>query len=90
MENKCGITGEIRQAIKKVQQDTQVKKIDKSGYAAMKDMNNKLSCKLGTCFLRSPAIKNKFWRFYCLVRQGRLPTEVYKAKVIQSHIPEKC
>jgi 2-oxo-4-hydroxy-4-carboxy--5-ureidoimidazoline (OHCU) decarboxylase len=53
MENKCAITGDIRQAIKKVQQDAQVEKIDKSGYAAMKDMNDKLSWKFNTSFLQT-------------------------------------
>jgi hypothetical protein len=47
--------------LRKVQLDAQVDKNDKSGYASM---NDKLSCKFSTSFLRSAAIENKMWRFY--------------------------
>jgi hypothetical protein len=90
LDNKCIISGDIRKVIKNVQQQVQVDKITKSSYALMQEMNSKLSCKPSTDFLRNPAIKNKIWRFYCLVRQGRLPTEVYKAKTIVGYTPNKC
>ena len=84
------ISGDIRLDMKQRQWNAKHDLIHKSGYSQLAHLNDRVSCKLANDYLNNPTVDSKYVRFYLLVRQGRLPTEVYKAKTIKDCHNTKC